>query len=132
MTIARSPPLDAIQFAQWEPGLTAPGPEGRRGPGRPPHPPAAWAVPRPVHHSLQSGDRSPLSWRPHRAGLCDFVVSPKGAEQFVELHERGATIRQVAVQVECGDGTVRGVLHESRAEVRVSPIGARKAPEERP
>ena len=52
-----------------------------------------------------------------------FVVTPKVARQIVQLYESGLTIRQVAVQVGCAYGTVRGVLHENDAEVRVSPVG---------
>lgn len=52
-----------------------------------------------------------------------FVVTPKAIQQIVRLYENGLTIRQVAVQVGCAYGTVRGVLQENDAEVRVSPVG---------
>lgn len=59
-----------------------------------------------------------------------LVVTPEGSKQIVRLYEGGMTIRQVAVQVGCAYGTVRGVLHESGAEVRVSPVGRRAALEQ--
>lgn len=58
-----------------------------------------------------------------------FVVTPKTARQIVQLYESGLTIRQVAVQVGCAYGTVRSVLHENDAEVRVSPVGKRATPD---
>lgn len=69
-----------------------------------------------------------------RAGVTirtQFVVTPKVTQQIVQLYERGLTIKQVAVKVGCSYGTVRNVLHENDAEVRVSPVGVQKAPEDR-
>ena len=57
-----------------------------------------------------------------------IVVTPKVAKEIVQLYGNGLTIRQVAVQLGCAYGTVRGVLHESGAEVRVSPVGRRTSP----
>lgn len=56
------------------------------------------------------------------------VVTPKVTQRILGLYENGLTIRQVAAQVGCAYGTVRGVLHENDAEVRVSPVGRRPAP----
>jgi DNA-binding CsgD family transcriptional regulator len=58
-----------------------------------------------------------------------FVVTPEAVKQIVQLYETGLTIRQVAVQLGCSYGTVRRVLHESGAMVRVSPVGKRMAPD---
>lgn len=58
-----------------------------------------------------------------------FRATPETVGQIIELYERGLTIRQVAAQVRCAYGTVRSVLHESGAEVRVSPVGKKAASE---
>jgi hypothetical protein len=54
-----------------------------------------------------------------------FVNSPKAVRQIMQLQESGLTIKQVAVQVGPAYGTVRNVLHENDAEVRVCPVGRR-------
>lgn len=59
-----------------------------------------------------------------------FRATPEAVGQIIELYEGGLTIRQVAAQVGCAYGTVRGVLHEIGADVRVSPVGKRSAPDE--
>ena len=59
-----------------------------------------------------------------------IVVTPKVAQQIVQHYGNGLTIRQVAAQAGCAYGTVRGVLHENDAVVRVSPVGKRAAPDE--
>ncbi len=56
-----------------------------------------------------------------------FIATPETVAQIIELYESGLTIREVATQVGCAYGTVRGVLHESDAVVRVSPVGKRTA-----
>jgi DNA-directed RNA polymerase specialized sigma24 family protein len=68
-----------------------------------------------------------------RAGVAirtQSVITPQVTQQIVRLYESGLTIRQVAAQVGCAYGTVRGVLHENDAEVRASPVGRRAAPSE--
>lgn len=54
-----------------------------------------------------------------------FVVTPEAAVRIVELYESWLTVRQVAAEVGCAYGTVRGVLHDNGGEVRVSPVGRR-------
>lgn len=58
------------------------------------------------------------------------VVTPQAAERIVQLYEGGLTIRDVAAQAGCAYGTVRGVLHENDADVRVSSVGRRTASDE--
>ena len=52
-----------------------------------------------------------------------FIATPETGTQIVELYESGLTIRQVAAQVGCAYGTVRGLLNNHGDIMRVSPVG---------